>query len=136
SFLDRLINLVQIIPWWAVALVGLLLYIGISSLNDPERRDVLDYLADRPKISTTELFEVTLRIEKPVLVVDESFLVVDLNESRSIIPASLVESRAEGTIFCPPDAPTGCLSQRGMVITYRDYRIPAGRTPDGVDVAT
>lgn len=131
ALVDRLIHFLRTAPWWGVALVGILVYLALSTLSDPQRRDALGFMADRPHVSTTELFEVTLRVENPVLIVSDSALVLDLEDKRFVVLFDDLISRQEGTIQCPEDAAPDCLSQRGTVITYRNYDVPSGRTPDG-----
>lgn len=129
--LDRGIYLAKTLPWWAIILVIGLIAVLISMISTDERRDVMDFLIDRPSLITNERYDVTYEVDADVLLVSESFLVVDANNARSTVLHQDIISREAGILECPPDAAAGCLSQRGTVITYRQYQIRRGVEPSG-----
>lgn len=129
--IDRAIFLAKSLPWWAIILVMGLILVAYSMLANDERRDVMDYLIDRPSFQTDEYYDVTYEIDAEVLLVSESYLVIDAYNDRLTVFLQDLIAREEGVLECPTDAPADCLSQRGTVITYRQYDIPSGVEPSG-----
>ncbi len=132
----RLIYLASGSPWWAIFLILGIVALAYSMYSDPTKRDVLSFLADRPAVTTDEKYDVTYDIKLDVLLVQETVRVKDPNDfnpipGRITILGEDVVVREENAIWqCPENAPEDCLEQRGTVITYRDYDVPAGQEPD------
>ncbi len=128
---DRIIFLVQTVPWWVLILVAGVLAVAYDVWIDEDKHDALDFLADRPSVHTEELFDVTYEINATALLVDEVSLVVDLQGNRSTVSYRDIVSRENGRLECTPDL-EDCLPQSGLVVTYRDYEVPPNTEPDGI----
>ncbi len=129
---DLLLGMARRVPWWAVLLFLLIFWVGIDMLNDKNDRDILDWLADRPEVNTNELYDVVYEVKTEVLLVSETVRVRGLDDVSVTVPIQQVTSQADGVINCPEDAAEGCLSQRGVVVTYQDFDNANRESPDGV----
>ncbi len=129
---DLLLGMARRVPWWAVLLFLLIFWVGIDMLNDKNDRDILDWLADRPEVNTNELYDVVYEVKTEVLLVSETVRVRGLDDVSVTVPIQQVASQADGVINCPEDAAEGCLSQRGVVVTYQDFENANRESPDGV----
>ena len=129
---DLLFGIVRRVPWWAVLLFLLIFWVGIDMLNDKNNRDILDWLADRPEVNTDELYDVVYEVKTEVLLVSETVRVRGLDDVSVTVPVQQVVSQEEGVINCPEAGADGCLSQRGVVVTYQDFENANRESPDGV----
>lgn len=129
---DLLFGLARRVPWWAVLLFLLIFWVGVGMFSDKNNRDILDWLADRPEVKTNELYDVVYEVKTEVLLVSETIRVRDLANEFTTISTQQVVSQADGVITCPEDAAEGCLSQRGVVVTYQDFENADRAAPDGV----
>lgn len=133
SWKDRVVFLYRSIPWWMVILIITLTAALIYMFGDEDRRQTMAFLADQPKLTTENKFEVTYEVLEDVLIVQQSSLVLDVeNRRHTVLDDDIVESIPEGILTCPPDAPADCVSRRGKLITYREYEIASDLTPDGI----
>lgn len=131
AMVDRVIFLARTLPWWAILLVGGVLWVAYGVWTNEDKKDALDFLADRPSVNTDELFDVTYEINATALLVDELSLLTDLDGERFSVSYVDVLFREEGRLECPEDA-QDCLPLTGLVVTYRDYNVPANVEPAGV----
>lgn len=128
---DLLLGMARRVPWWAVLLFLLIFWVGFDMLNDQNDRDILDWLADRPEVNTDELYDVVYEVKTEVLLVSETVRVRGLDDTAVTVPIQQVVSQEDGVINCPEDAPEGCLSQRGVVVTYQDFENANRESPEG-----
>lgn len=128
---DLLLGMARRVPWWAVLLFLLIFWVGIDMLNDQNDRDILDWLADRPEVNTDELYDVVYEVKTEVLLVSETVRVRGLDNTTVTVPIQQVVSQEDGVINCPEDAVEGCLSQRGVVVTYQDFENANRESPNG-----
>lgn len=129
----RLIAFAYRFPWWMVFLIGLIIIYGFILLTDDNRRDIITELTDNVEWSTDELYSVTYEVKTEVLLVDEQYVLFDLQNDRITISIdNVIAVEEQGVLECLPDAPANCLNQRGTVVQYRDFRLQEGETPDGL----
>lgn len=126
-----LLGMARRVPWWAVMLFLLIFWVGIDMLNDKNDRDILDWLADRPEVTTDELYDVVYEVKTEVLLVSETVRVRNIDDTVVTVPIQQVVSIEDGVINCPEDAPPECLNQRGVVVTYQDFETANRDAPDG-----
>ncbi|MCI0712171.1 MAG: amino acid ABC transporter permease [Chloroflexi bacterium] len=128
----RIIAFAYRFPWWMVFLIGLIIIYGFILITDENRRDIITELSDNVEWTTDELFAVTYEIKTEVLLVDEQYVLFDLQNNRiTISTADVIAVDEQGVLECPPDAAANCLNQRGTVVQYRDFRLQEVETPDG-----
>jgi polar amino acid transport system permease protein len=118
------------LPWWAIFIVAIVVGFGIYTFTTPSQRDILIWLLNDPQLTTDELNRVVYERETEAYLIDETYLLGDLRGNRVTVSKRYVTSEAEGTLECPAGA-ENCLSQRGVIVTYQDLRVPENVTPDG-----
>jgi polar amino acid transport system permease protein len=117
------------VPWWSIALIIGIIAFGFYTLADKQYRNILRELLDSPSLTTDELFDVTYLRKTEVLLVKEEYVLKNLQDETITVTKTDVLSEIKGVLECPPDASENCLSQRGIIVTYRDFRVPEGVTP-------
>lgn len=130
---DVVIGFIRRVPWWAVLLLLLIFWVGVGMLTNENDRDILNWLADRPEWNTDELYNVVYEVKTEVLLVSETVRVQTLDNQTVTVPLGQVVSEENGVLQCPADAPEGCLSQRGTIITYQDFENADRESPAGVE---
>lgn len=132
SLFDRLVFIYRHTPWWTIILgVGLLVAL-LYMFGDDERRQTMSFLADHPKLTTENKFDVTYVVDTEVLVLQQTVRLVDLENNRTEIAlADVIVREPESILVCGDNAAEDCTDRRGTLITYRSYDVPTGAEPDG-----
>lgn len=130
TLVDRAIFLYRVTPWWTLILgIGLITAMFYMFSNE-ERRDTMDFLADRPRLTTDDKFEVTFEITSDVIVLQETLTLSPPVGGRIDISGTDVLSQEEGRLRCPDDAGDDCVERSGQIVSYRDYNVPNDAEPD------
>lgn len=137
SAFERALYIYRYIPWWMVML-GITLLVALGYMfGDADRRDTMAFLADQPKLTTENKFEVTYEVKTDVLIVQQSSLVLDIENRRAtVLSEDVVEVIPDGVLTCPANAEADCVNRRGVLLVYRSYDLPPDSTPDGVVAVT
>ena len=118
-------------PWWLIALIAVIVGYGIFTLSDPNQREILTWLLDNPQIHTDDLNSVVYERKTEAILVDEQYVLADLDGNRLSISKNLVVNEKDGVLECPANASEDCINQRGTIITYQDTQVAEDETPTG-----
>jgi polar amino acid transport system permease protein len=126
SLQDRLLIVYRSTPWWTVILGVGLMAAMIYMFGNEDRRDIMDFLADRPQLTTDDKFNVTFEINQDAYVLSQTVLAIDRAGDRlTLREADVIERVQEGVLTCREEDGEDCVDQRGTIVTYRDYDVDA-----------
>lgn len=132
SLRDRALILYRSTPWWTIILGLGLLWAIIYMFGNEDRRDIMDFLADRPQLTTEDKFNVTFEINLDAYVLEESVLLVDrAGDRQTIREADVLQRERDSVLRCRPEDGDDCVDERGTVLTYRSYEVAEAAEPDG-----
>jgi polar amino acid transport system permease protein len=110
--------------------VALFVISALVIIPSDRYRDILLNLINDPQVTTQDKFDVVYEVDVPVTILSETVFIKLADGSRLQVPASDIDSRAEGTLVCDKQADPACLDEFGQLVSFRRPLLE-GETADG-----
>lgn len=126
----QLLVLYRSTPWWSLILAILLVWAIVYMFGNEDRRDIMDFLADRPQLTTDDRFNVTFEVNQDAYVLEQTVRAIDRGSDRIDIPESdIIQREPNGVLACREEDGEDCVDERGTLLTFRQYDMPPDSNP-------